>query len=97
MLSIKFHPGAHEEFREATLWYNLQKEGLGLELFEEVSKTLKLISEKPAIWPKYLDHFHRIILKRFPYNIVYRVQDDYIEVIAIAHQKRKPSYWKNRI
>ena len=97
MFNIEVHPSARDELREAAIWYNKQREGLGIEFFEEVSHNINLISENPNIWPEYLEQFHRLILKQFPYNIIYRVHHDFIEIIAIAHQKRKPLYWKNRV
>ena len=97
MLNIEFHANALAEFKQATIWYNNQRKGLGKEFFEEVNSSIDLISKNPDIWPKYLKYLHRLILKRFPYNIVYRVKPDAIEIIAIAHQKKKPGYWQYRV
>jgi plasmid stabilization system protein ParE len=97
VFQINFHPDAQKEFKEAALWYNHQRVGLGREFFDEVNSNIALIANDPKIWPEYIHHFHRLIVKRFPFNIIYRVQPNCIEIIAIAHNKRKPFYWKNRI
>jgi hypothetical protein len=36
-------------------------------------------------------------LRRFPYDIVVRERVDEIIVVAVAHQSRRPGYWKNRL
>ncbi|MCZ6674550.1 MAG: type II toxin-antitoxin system RelE/ParE family toxin [Verrucomicrobia bacterium] len=40
--------------------------------------------------------FRRHLLARFPYGIIYRIDDDVIYVVAVMHLKRNPGYWKNR-
>lgn len=39
----------------------------------------------------------RILLGQFPYKLVYRIEGDEIVVYAVAHQRRKPGYWRRRV
>ncbi len=39
----------------------------------------------------------KCIINKFPFNILYSVENDYILVIAIAHHHRNPDYWINKI
>jgi toxin ParE1/3/4 len=39
----------------------------------------------------------RLILSRFPYSIVFRERLHDIQIIAVAHAKRRPGYWSNRL
>lgn len=40
---------------------------------------------------------NKLILKRFPYDIVVRESPKEIIVVAVAHQSRRPGYWRNRV
>jgi hypothetical protein len=49
-------------------------------------------------WPVRRARARRYVLREFPYELVYRYQpgDDVVRVIAIAHQHRRPGYWRRR-
>ncbi|MHB0958931.1 MAG: hypothetical protein ACYC0X_26630 [Pirellulaceae bacterium] len=49
------------------------------------------------MWASYLSGTHRYLMKRFPFVVIYRVTTDRIEIVAIAHGRRKPGYWKRRM
>jgi len=34
---------------------------------------------------------------RFPYRIVYLVIGEDVDVVAVAHAKRRPAYWRRRV
>jgi hypothetical protein len=38
-----------------------------------------------------------ILLRRFPFGIVYGVMGNQVLVVAIIHTRRKPGYWMNRV
>jgi toxin ParE1/3/4 len=40
--------------------------------------------------------FRRCLVHRFPYGIIYAVEDDTIYVAAIMHLRRQPGYWERR-
>jgi hypothetical protein len=80
-------------------YYNQQAPGLGIDFLEEIEKTLKLIEESPQRWLFYEENIHKYNMRRFPFSIYYIFEKDFdqIIIIAVAHQKRKPGYWKQRI
>ena len=49
------------------------------------------------VWVDYLHGTRRYLMRRFPYLVVYRATPDKLQVIAVAHGKRKPGYWRNRL
>lgn len=51
--------------------------------------------DEPEIGMRADQIYRRLVLKRFPFNIIYRILSDEIRVIAVAHQNRKPGYWKS--
>ncbi|HBC88616.1 MAG TPA: type II toxin-antitoxin system RelE/ParE family toxin [Lentisphaeria bacterium] len=71
--------------------------GLGLDLEREIKEDVFKIAENPEIWSLRDDGTRRFSTKRFPYQIVYSIHEDFIWIIAIAHHKRFPEYWKERL
>jgi plasmid stabilization system protein ParE len=54
------------------------------------------IVRMPQRWPKYLHGTRRFVLRRFPFSIIYL--DDYdVNIVAVAHNKRKPGFCKRRL
>jgi len=88
---------AGEEFGAAVRWYEEQRPGLGAEFFDAVVQATSLIQTHPEAGPLSRDRrTRRVLVQRFPYQVVYRVSDDEIVVVAIAHPKRRPGYWRKR-
>jgi toxin ParE1/3/4 len=88
---------ASEEFSAAVRWYENQRSGLGGEFFDAVAQATSLIQAQPEIGTPFRDRgTRRLLVQRFPYQIVYRVSTDEIVIIAIAHLKRRPGYWRKR-
>lgn len=91
------HQEAKAELRKSREWYERQQEGLGLELLDDVRAALSTIERDPAIGVRYLNTpfmFYRT--NRFPYVIYYLELEDHLCVMAIAHERRRPGYWKTR-
>ncbi len=55
------------------------------------------VSQAPQRWPKYLHGTRRFVMQRFPFSVVYLDDPDLVTIIAVAHSKRKPGYWKGRV
>jgi len=96
MKGYEFLPEAEEEMNEAARFYERRKKGLGFEFLSEVERTIALVREYPdagsAVGPKR----RRVLVARFPYSIVYRQDPDAIGIVAVAHQRRRPGYWRRR-
>lgn len=96
------HPAARVELREAALWYDNEEAGLGEQFADEMETAVDFIRE----WPESAQPYHGrrrfpVIRRRgidvFPYGIVYFVRDDEATIIAYAHAKRRPGYWRSRL
>jgi plasmid stabilization system protein ParE len=92
-----FHPDADAEVTEAAEYYESRSLGLGSELLGEVEKALGQISTNPEACQRIGRRARRKSLWRFPYNLVYAVYPDRIRIVAFAHQKRRPYYWRKRL
>jgi plasmid stabilization system protein ParE len=89
---------ASTELAQAISWYERQRAGLGGDLFDAVAETIDLIRAHPEIGaPRGTRQPSRQLrVNRFPYNVVYRIREQDIYVVAIAHTSRRPEYWKHR-
>jgi toxin ParE1/3/4 len=88
---------AEAELVEAIAWYQKRRQDLGLELHDEVLATLNRIRQSPGRGWKHGDDGHRVMkVNRFPYLVFYDESDEDIWVAAIAHERRRPDYWRNR-
>ena len=87
---------AEEELFEAALYYEGKEAGLGLDFESEVSRSFEVISNSPRLWGKRYKNYRRYLLNRFPFEIWYEDIDEFVRVLAISHQKRRPYYWRER-
>jgi len=94
---IEYHPEAQSEIQESVNWYNDKVDGLGLEFIFELKNAESQIIHNPESWPIYEAGTRRYLMKRFPYGIIYLVSEQKIQIVAVAHCKRKPGYWKKRL
>lgn len=96
-MNIRLLEVAQQELDEAITWYAEQAPGLGDAFLVEALKTLKLVSQFPQAWHPLSTEVRRCRLNRFPYSVIYHFEDGGLLVIAIAHQHRKPGYWRSRL
>jgi toxin ParE2 len=93
---IIFHPEARAEMREAVEFYEARLDGLGLRFLSAVEQTVERISDHPEAGSPLSGELRKRIVRGFPYNVIYRVWEDYIYLVAVAHQHRRPGYWRDR-
>ena len=93
--SFRFHPDAEREFAEAAAWYQ-ERAGLALDFITAVRNRIEEVRKAPHRW-RLVHGVRRAFVGRFPYAIVYReASDDALEILAVAHFKRRPGYWSQR-
>lgn len=96
MKPIGFLPEAEQEMLEAARYYESQASGLGVKYLSEIEHAVVSIAESPMTWPKIEGELRRRLVRRFPFGILYRIESEEIVIVAVAHLRRKPSYWKGR-
>jgi toxin ParE1/3/4 len=87
---------ALEEVLAATRWYLERDERVAHAYEAEISGAFELIERAPETWPSHHHDTHRVLLRRFPYEVIYKIYPDVVLIIAVAHCKRKPGYWRHR-
>lgn len=96
-MNLSLLPAAQVELDEAVQWYEVQSAGLGERFLVEVVHAFALIRQFPTAWHPLSASTRRCRLKRFPYGVIYAIEDNNILVIAVAHLHRKPEYWSERV
>jgi len=95
-MKVVFSKYAKLELEDAVRFYNLQHAGLGKKFEVEVKKAALRIAKYPTAWSNESGEIRKCLLHKFPYNLLYSIENDHILVIAVAHQHRKPNYWVER-
>jgi plasmid stabilization system protein ParE len=95
-LPVDLHPEAVAEAREARSWYAVRDARAAAGFASALDHAVGLISEAPARWPRYLYETRRVLTRRYPFAVIYRVFSDRLLIVAIAHQHRRPGYWAAR-
>lgn len=90
-------PEAIADARTARDYYLSKSPQVEESFRHELERGIELIREHPETWPRYVHATRRLILKDFPYSLVYTTDGTYSLVVAIAHAKRKPAYWMRRL
>lgn len=85
---VLIRPNAEADARDARQWYESQRTGLGDELLEEIRRAIRLLGEHPERRPIYYRGFRRLITRRFPYKLFYRIEGDRVIVFRILRAKR---------
>lgn len=96
MMRLFFAVAAREELDEAFAYLELQQPGLGYRFTSDVDEALTRIRKQPLAWHPLSKHFRRCHLRHFRYGVIYRIREERIEILAIAHDSRRPGYWRNR-
>jgi plasmid stabilization system protein ParE len=94
---VVFHEDAAEDYEAAFEWY-WERSSLAASKFSiEIIEAIEQIVKAPHTWPIYLYHTRRFPLHRFPYKVIYRELPSSIQILAVAHVRRRPGYWKDRL
>lgn len=96
MAAVRFHPAADEELVDATDWYLARSGTAALGFVREIEHALARIGEAPERYPLTRFGRRRFVLLSYPYDIVYRILGNEVEIIAVAHHARRPAYWRGR-
>jgi toxin ParE1/3/4 len=96
-LPVEFTFAAEAEALQAFFWYETIKKGLGEDFKTSVDLKVKLLQQNPKAYSFIYKDIRSVKIKTFPYNLIYRVFDSKIQIIAIFHHSRNPREWKKRI
>jgi len=99
MYEVDVHPDVYAELEHSRAWYEERAAGLGTDFLLEVDRAIGTLRQTPTTWP-FRDQtrgIRRYLVHRFPYGVLYRIQDRTIQIIAVMHLRRHPDYWRGRV
>lgn len=93
---------AEDELIAAERWYENRRAGLGREFRLAIDEAMEQLYAAPLAAPPLLSFpislgARHVIVKRFPYSVIFIEHDSDLWVVAFAHQSRRPGYWVNRL
>ena len=96
-LELIIRPEAEAEMGEAFDWYEERVPGLGSDFLLNVDAAFNAILRNPEQYPVVYKNLRRALIRRFPYQVFYLLEDKRIVVLAVFHAKRSPTHWRKRI
>lgn len=91
-----FHPEALTEYAEAVQYYAGQRVEVAQAFIDAVEDAIYRIREAPTRWNVIDEDVRRCLTRKFPYGILYTVEQDCILILAVMHCSQEPGYWKRR-
>lgn len=96
-MKYAFHPEARLEYREAAIFYEARRPGLGATFTREIDTAIERILAAPDRFQFVEQDVRRCLARIFPYGVLYTVERDFVLIVAVAHGSRKPGYWHERL
>ena len=96
-MNVRFLTLAQPEVDEAVVWFEERAEGKGLDFLDELDRVVRLVKAYPLASPQIDQDFRRCLFARFPYSLIYGIDQNTIVIIAVAHSRRTPHYWVDRL
>ena len=94
--TLRYHPLAEKELIESAEFYEALESGLGSRFLDEIARAERFIVRNPEIWPDDDRGRRRQKVAVFPFNLIYRLENETVFVLAVAHSSRIPNYFKDR-
>lgn len=97
-MKFGFHPAAEVEHLDQVVFYEAQQVGLGQRYLAQVESAIERICEFPNLYRiDRLPDIRRASVMEFPFHLVFRDRHDVIQILAVAHYRRRPRYWLSRL
>ena len=95
-MNYRYHPDARQEASTAVAYYAAISQELGVDFLTELENGISRIVKMPKAWANHMAGTRRCLLHRFPYGIVYQIESEEIQIVAVMPLHRRPGYWTER-
>jgi len=95
--SVTLLRAAQLDIRTGAQFYEGQAPGLGLEFVAEVERSIERLKTYPELGAPMRKGARKLLVRRFPYLVIYRVEQARVLVLAVGHQRRHPDFWLDRL
>jgi mRNA-degrading endonuclease RelE of RelBE toxin-antitoxin system len=96
-MRARFLRPAEAEVNDAIAYFDEQRDGLGDRFEQDLLETITFVTDHPFAGKMLTRRARKFRLRTFEYNVVYVLDDQEIVIIAVAHHKRRPGYWRSRL
>jgi len=96
-MRVLFRPEARAEALDAKEWYETHVPGLGYEFARALDAAVQSASRMPLAFPSIDAECRRVLMRRFPFSVIYRAGSTSLLVVAVFHHRREPGTWLGRI
>lgn len=96
MRAVRFLPAAEAEFLHEVEYYSAARDGTGVRFQVAVEAAVERASRHPLGGAPSPSSTRSMLVKGFPFSIVYRATDTELLVVAVSPHKRRPGYWQTR-
>jgi plasmid stabilization system protein ParE len=93
---VEFHPEAETEFAHIVEFYSERRPRLAIEFARAVEEVVGFIRNNPDAGTPIRGVLRRWLVRRFPYSMIYREEEHRLYVLALAHHRQGPGYWRKR-
>lgn len=91
------HPKAEDDLREAAEFYRESADvSLSRSFLAEFRQSANILLQHPGLGAVWRNGRRRLLMKRFPYSLIYAISGEQVRILAVAHHSRKPDYWRDR-
>jgi plasmid stabilization system protein ParE len=95
--ALEYLDEAIVEAEAAARWYADRSQAAAIGFADEVDVAIAAIEHNPEAWPPYDHGTRHYLLRRYPFSVVYRIEETRILIVAVAHGNRRPGYWTSRL
>jgi toxin ParE2 len=96
-MRARFLRPAEAEVDEAVAYFDQQREGLGDRFEQDLLATVRFITQHPLTGHPLTRSARKFRLHTFRYNVIYLIDGDEVVIVAVAHHRRRPGYWRDRL
>lgn len=93
----QFHDEALEEYVDAIRFYTRANRSVGERFVRSIEQAIAEIVSAPLRWRAVRVGLRRRVIRGFPYVVFYRVREESVFILAVAHCSRRPGYWRSRV
>jgi plasmid stabilization system protein ParE len=94
---LRFHPEAEQEYVTALAWYRERSLIAAINFESAFDRAVAGILEAPQRWAIYIAAFRKYTLGQYPFSVIYQDLRSEVVIFAVAHGRRRPGYWRDRV
>ena len=96
-VEVRFGSLATQELEDAVAWYDAVSGAIGDRFVVAIGAAVESIEKIPLLGMPTDRGCRYVLVSGFPYNLIYVVFGACANIVALAHERRRPRYWASRV